>query len=289
MSRVLCRYVCESEKRLLAALSKRGIRYTCPVPLPGSARWVVFTVERARLQDRELFELAEKYKLNCLLTRKYTKRELEDAHFFTLRCDWDKLPVREESQTTWSYPCGHADGVFCRRERTGPFVCAGPFRWTGGRHWVCETGFCPPLFCDDAARDAIESAGLTGARFLPVYGENGRELPHIHELMPESVLPREALVLPENGEDCRLKPCPLCGAPHYLLSGAFRLRVRAGYLAGCGDIAATPPLFSDMYARSMLVVSRKFYELTRERSLDKALRFEPVAIEPDGQNNETGQ
>lgn len=141
MSRVLCRYVCESSKPLLAALKKRGIHCECPEPLTGAVRWTVFTVERTRLADRELYELAEARKISCLLTRQYTKREMEDARFFTVWCDFRKLAVREDHQTTWAYPCGHGNGVFCRRVQTGPFVCAGPFRWRGQRHWVSETGF----------------------------------------------------------------------------------------------------------------------------------------------------
>ncbi len=279
MSRVLCRYVCESSRPLLAALEERGVRYECPEPLPGAARWAVFTVDRARLADRELFELAEAHKISCLLTRQYTKREMEDTRFFTVRCDLRKLAVREDPQTTWVYPCGHGNGVFCRRVQTGPFVCAGPFRWMGQHHWVSETGFSPPLFCDTVTREALEEADLAGVRFLPVFDRDGAEpLPNLHQLLPEKILPREALVLPENGEDCRLKPCPLCGAPHYLLTGAFQLKAREKYLAE-GDIFATEALFGDLYARSMIIVSQTFFRLLRDKKLDKNLRFEPVALE----------
>lgn len=271
--RVIYRYCCIYSAVLCCALDEAGIGYTLDT-LP--ERIVICTLDGETLHGSGLQPLLDARRITCISSLRFTKRELRDAPYFSLRCNYNKLEPASGTQP-FDFSCIYAFDRAQHRVQTAPFTLAKPFRW-GTHSFVSELGNGTELFLKDRAKRSLEADALDGIDYRPVYRVGqATPLEDIFQLVPSHLLPTEALELPEE-DISETVICPQCGRRQYVRKGHAQLRVRSAFLSQGFDLYATEELFGAGFAQRGLIVSQKFYQCVEKNALGRNLVFEPVIL-----------
>lgn len=272
--RVKHHFFCEYSKALTDALEKNEVPYEHDVWAGTRSDSVSFDLYEDRASFVEIAALAGS---DSVQSAEYTKQELLDAEWLTLRCCHPTLElVREEEAFTFSEP--FADGKYRHRELVGnTFYLKKPMNWKS-RHFVSDGGFGNQiLFCDQIARSVLEGVCLP-IRFVDVlHYKSGLPLENVFYMDIQDVLPIDAVIL--NGKEEK-RICETCGKIQYQLGSIYQLTVREDSLKTRNGICKTPSIFAwgEYYTEPLNLVSNQVYHMLLDNELSKNLVFEPVRI-----------
>lgn len=217
----------------------------------------------------------------CLCETHFTKQELKDAEWLTIRSKWHNGYPQPESAFGY-LSITYDDAQLCRECGAG-LVQKDSFRLTkapkwGTRHFFSLNWVFDELFVDDTARNILESSGLTGFRFLPAKNKRGtEELPGVHQLAIEA-LTQPGVVT--GGRDInKIHTCSVCGRTKYQPTGIGMHSFRREALDSMPDICRTHEDWGSGHgADRLILISQRMYRLITDNRLDRSLVFEPIQL-----------
>lgn len=218
---------------------------------------------------------------HAIATTIFTKQELKDAEWLTIRSKWHNGYPQPESAFDYREITYDAS-QFCRECGAG-LVQRDSFRLTkapkwGTRHFFSLNWVFDELFVDDAARNILDSSGLTGFHFLPAKNKRGtEELPGVHQLAIEA-LTQPGVVT--GGRDInKIHTCAVCGRTKYQPTGIGMHVFRREALDGMPDICRTHEDWGSGHgADRLILISQRMYRLIVDNHLDRSLVFEPIQL-----------
>lgn len=215
----------------------------------------------------------------CLSTTIFTKQELRDAEWLTLRSKWHNGYPQPESARGY-LSMTYDDSHLCRECGAG-LVQQDSFRLTkapkwGTRHFFSLNWVSDELFVDDTARNILESSGLTGFHFLPVKNKLGtEEYSGVHQLAIEA-LTRPGVIT--GGRDIDdTYTCAACGEQKYHPTGIGMHVFRREALEGMPDICRTYENWG-CGADRLILISQRMYQTIVDNHLERSLVFAPIQL-----------
>lgn len=229
--------------------------------------------------------------ISVLYYPEYSEQEFLEAKWLTVRSSYSKVsPEDTPNLTARTYAClarVTTRGISLMRHEvcvSGSFALKKPIKW-GNRFFASANGMGEDvLFCNSNARTAMEEAGLTGVEYESVQRKStGKEMEDIFYLKAKNILADVAIV-PISDMDTYI--CDQCGmhmVGYRNLRGQFG--IRADMINDSVDFYRTLPLFSpgledpsSIFGNDRFIVSQRFYQLVKERKMDRALWFEPISL-----------
>lgn len=224
----------------------------------------------------------EQHGLLCLSETSFTKKELAQAEWLTVRSKWHNgypLPDGDRGYLRITYrsdDCCAECGVGLRQQ--APFRLAAAPKW-GSRHFMMLNWVFDELFVDDVARSVLESSGLTGFRFLPVHDRRGNgALPGVHQLVVEE-LSRPGLISEGVTGIDQVHRCSICGIPKYHPTGIGMQVFARNALQDMPAICRSHEHFGwGCGADRKILIRQDMYQHIVSSHLERSLVFEPVEL-----------
>lgn len=219
--------------------------------------------------------------LVCYSETSFSKKELSDAAWLTMRSKWrNGYPQPEDAfgyeRITYEKEKHCVECGAGLRQKESFQIKKTP-NW-GQRHFMMLNWVEDELFVDDSAKTVLDTSRLSGIEFAKVKNKQGLEfLPNVNQLVVKNILPAGLQV------DCRAINathfCPKCGIPKYHPSGEGMYEFNRAVFENAPDIVKTNEWFGWGYAASrLIIVSQKTYQLITQNNLDRGLVFEPVLL-----------
>lgn len=218
---------------------------------------------------------------HAIATTIFTKQELRDAEWLTVRSKWHNGYPQPES--AFGYLQITYDPTNLCRECGAGAVQQDAFRLTkapkwGTRHFFSLNWVYDELFADDTARAILESSGLTGFRFLPVKNKRGaEELPGVHQLFAEAETKPGVVT---GGRDIdQVYTCAVCGRVKYQPTGVGMHVFHREALRGMPDVCRSHEEWGWGHgADRLILISQRMYRLLTDNRLDRSLVFQPIQL-----------
>ena len=222
------------------------------------------------------------YGLLCQSETLYSEKERRNAQWLRMRSasrlgypqpenDFDYEKDITYTRAEWCPIC--SSGL----KQIGPFRMKRPPKW--GKRCFAELNWVgDELFLNDAAREILTDAGISGISFRDVKNSSGKEAsPDISQLVVHTQLQPGLIV---NRPSIRsVSICPNCGVPKYLPSGIGMECYCRDIFENMPDIVKTGEIFgSDHYAARNILVRQNVYRAIREHKLDRGLVFDPIEL-----------
>ncbi len=230
-----------------------------------------------------IFDFVEQRGLLCLSETSFTKQELTQAEWLTVRSQWHN-----------GYPQPDGDCGYLRITYRSDACCAecgvglhqqAPFRFTsapkwGSRHFMMLNWVFDELFVNNVARNVLENSGLTGFHFLPAHTKLGSaELPGVHQIAIETVS-RPGMVSEGTSAIDSIHWCSACGLPKYHPSGIGMHIFSRSALQDMPAICRSYEHFGWGHgADRKLLIRQEMYRLLVGHNLARSLVFQPVQLQ----------
>lgn len=220
-------------------------------------------------------------KLLCRSETEFTKQELENAEWLTMRSQWRFGYPQPEGNFEYEN-ITYTRRNYCPECSSG-LVQVNPFRikkvpkW-GRRHFAELNWIGDELFVSDTAKSILESHNISGISFMGVQDKAGKEFFSdisqliIHNIIEEGLFESKASIR-------QINSCPNCGITKYVPSGIGMLAFRKEIFDNQADIVKTGDLFgSDHYAAKVIIVRQSVYQMILQNNLERGLVFEPIEL-----------
>ena len=208
----------------------------------------------------------------------FTDEELSCAKWLMVRST--NMKIDSLNENTYDYTCPEATDRSKRygahQRQIAPFEFK-PVKWTTNNHfYACYDGGYYTIFCDDLAKSIIEDNRFVGMRFDDIiWHKKNCILPNVHQMVFETVLPRESIVLDDH---VREVACKGCGKIQYFYTNDFRLGIKEMYLSEGVDFYSTPAMFGEGGVYELSIVSQQVYRTLKDHKMTRNLCFEPVVL-----------
>lgn len=277
MPKINHRYCCNYTDDLVELLERNRVKFSISDFPSLSQRLVEFNICHADVANEKLNEEIRNTKITCFVTKVFSKKEMDSATWFSLWCDNMKIEEMPD-MPAHEYHCRINEIYAAHREQKRPFTLRKSVNWGANRNFVAAMGECTLLFSNMRAKQTLLQHNINGVVFGPVNRfSTGIPFDDMFQIIVTNILPRDALVI-EEADNCRKSVCEICGREQYRIDGSFQLKVKESYLQSNVDAYATEKMFGAGFARREVIVSRKFYEITRNLKLDRTIHFEPILL-----------
>ena len=216
----------------------------------------------------------------------FTKKELREAQWLTIRSKWEFAFPQPESKD------GYREGVYApgycpdcsSLTQIGSFRIKKAPKW-GRRNFAMLYWVGDELFVRDRVTEVFQEEGISGVDYLPVMNKKGSEiLPGVHQLLFTHVL-KKGLVVNEGVRE--VSACFYCGAVKYLASQRNILSYRREVFENAPDFVKSSEVFgAGHYAAHKMFISQRAYQVLTRHALLRSLDFEPVALTGSSEERE---
>lgn len=227
----------------------------------------------------DIEELVIKEQAPCISETKYSKQELSEAKWLTVRSKWlYDYPQPEDSYKNVTY----SQGKYCRECGIG-LIQNGCFRFKKTPKWskrnFCMTNWVfDELFVSERAKAILECQNFKGITFGNVKSKNGsKNLDDIYQVVISNVL-KSGILDSSTGikQEC---VCNHCGRTKFQPSGRGPIVLKKEAFVDDWDFVKTMEYFgAGASASRRILVSEKVYRFIVENKLDSSLVFEPVLL-----------
>lgn len=274
MARIKYRFCCKYHEELKSLLEKNHVKYQIEDYRPVINRSdIIFTLFYHEINDDKLKMLIEQCKITCFTSNQFSKREINEAEWFEVCCNYSKL-VPAPNTTPYKYQCIFSENRARHRQQVEPFMIKS-FKWQN-HNFISTLGSVTELFVSAHVKEIFSQNNITGISYIPVINQKtGMPCEDVFQLGFTHILTKDMLDI-KLSDDCRIDICPLCGREQYIVNGHYRLPINNVALKKEIDIYVTNKMFGEGFANHKIIVSRRFFELVKGNSLDRNLEFEPV-------------
>ena len=228
---------------------------------------------------------------DAFCTKKYvfSKKELDEAKWLTMRCTNQKFEAQSWEET-FEYSCTETRTAINHRGKPEIHEYANhgkqiaPYQFTKANIKWGKSSFCgtitggrDTIFCNDNAVSVIESNGLTGLSFAPVLQHRKNVyLENVHQLVFDNIIPDEKTQM--QGLD-KVWHCPHCGKKKYMYNSLSRLVIDRDAL-GEQDFYSTEENYhywsDETRPQALFIVSQRAYRVLKENRMTGTLEFFPL-------------
>ena len=251
---------------------------------------VYFDVTDASAEYSEIKEIVDKIKsleyVNVLEHHSvsFNDKELDAASYLSVRSVFAGIMVKNK-YIELQHESGISESLFGFNKPIKTFehvIQTDPPQTNKCASWRRNRQFCSNyestmthLFCSDMAKSIIESNGLRGADFRPVYHTKTQE--QISDLW--QLYPHECPDFLTPGNRTQTRRCPVCGARRYVTTDERdRLCLIQAKLPEGIDFFQSPPLVGARAGHPFYVISSKAYQFLKNTEITRGLIFEPLEV-----------
>lgn len=209
----------------------------------------------------------------------FTKKELQEAQWLTIRSTWEFAYPQPESKPGYMegvYASGYCKECFSGLTTIGSFRIKKAPKW-GKRSFAMLYWVGDELFVNDKVKEVFQEERITGIDYLPVLNKKGSEvLPDVYQMVFTTVL-EKGLVINEGIRE--LNTCSYCGVEKYLPNPRSILTYRKEVFENAPDFVKSSEVFGfGSYAAHELFVSQHVYQVLMKHSLIRGLDFKPIEL-----------
>lgn len=288
----------QDEKKIFRFLDKHKIEYD-----HNDKSW---SVAFELFEDQENFKLVDDFMSSKnrtgVATAVYTKDEVENAQWLTVRSTWRNLyPQPEENggykHTTYDSSCrceGNPPILTLRNGTThrelsnknlpehhcdkglvqkNSFVLKKEPNW-GSRNFLMIWWIWDEFFISLKAVEMLKNSDFTGFDFWDVLNTKGEAMSNTKQLLIKRYL--DYGLHPISIQETF--PCPICGFVKYFQKPGGNYFKKEIFDEVKEDIVKTSDKFGEIGCSSLILVTHKFYKAITEAKLDRGLIFEPVEL-----------
>lgn len=242
----------------------------------------VFDISESDPHWEQISLLLQRSRFVCISDTYYTKQELSEAAWLTMRSLWRcGYPQPEDGpgyeSVTYSMD-GYCSSCGSGLVQNSEFRIKKPPKW-GKRHFMMLNWVGDEIFVDDITKTLLSQSGLTGFSFRDVYDKKGANaFEDISQLYIENLLP-DGLSTDSRYID-QVNRCPVCGIAKYHSTGIGSLAFREEIFDKAPDIVRTSEIFGwEHWTQREIIVSQRFYQFVIANNLGSALEFKPMYLE----------
>lgn len=251
------------------------------IPYKDTNGLIIFDILQSDQHWRTVCGIVENRKISYLSETLFSKQELSDASWLTVRSQWRNGYPQPESNFAYqriTYSTDH----YCNEcgsglQQVDSFRMKSAPKW-GNKHFMMLNWVYDELFLDDAAKNMLIENGFTGFHFSNVHSKNGKSvLSGVHQLVIDS---KSNPGFIEGNPDVRnIVMCPVCGIQKYHPSGIGMHSFRKDALLDMPDICKTYEVFGWRKSSDHLILVRQnVYRSIMDNRLDRGLVFSPVEL-----------
>lgn len=249
------------------------------IPFQDTNGLVSFDICQDSIHWPTIESLTKSHKTTVLSETTFSKTELENAEWLSIRSQWHCGYPQPEAK--FRYQEITYDGISHCKECGSGLKQVGPFRmknnpkW-GNRHFLMLNWVNDELFVDSTVKNIFLANGITGCDYWPVLNTKGtNEFPQCYQL---AIQERVKIGLVPNQERIRaIYTCPYCGRKKFHSSGIGIYQIDKTVLGYAPDICKSEEYFGwGKGADNLILIRSKVYHLLCENKLDRGLAFVPV-------------
>ena len=241
----------------------------------------VFDIYESNPHWKNISRMLKQSKALWLSNTIFTKKELSDAQWLTVRSVWRNGYPQPEDDFSYE-SITYCDEKCCQKCGSGlyqqdDFRIRKAVNW-GKRHFMMLNWVEDELFVDDIARNILEKEKITGVSFRSVKNKKGTEIiPNINQLVISTVLPKG--IFTDNRAIRDINMCSSCGVTKYLPTGIGRFQFDRRIFENAPDIVWTDEVFgSGSIASHEIIVNQKVYQTIIQNHLESSLKFQPIEL-----------
>ena len=223
---------------------------------------------------------AEKRDISCLSDTVFSKRELEEAEWLSVRSKWHfeyPQPIDDNLYQTITYSVDH----HCKAcgqslEQVRPFRVKKAPKWTN-RHFLMLNWIADELFIEENTKRLLEKE-FPFLSYCEVHNKNGTE---VFEDFYQIVIPvlSEAGIIENQRCIGEVLVCPDCGKKKYHPNGEGMLQMKRKIFEGAPDMVKSIEMFGwGCGADRVIFISQKMYRFIVSNQLERALEFAPIDL-----------
>lgn len=244
-------------------------------------RLVSFDVYESSSQWPYIKSFYEKYNLFCICDTHFSKDELQNAQWLTVRSKW--LNGYPQPENNFKYETiTYSNDNYCKECGAG-LVQVDSFRirkepkWSTKNFMMLNWVF-DEIFLNIKAKNILEENDITGISFLPVKNSRGDIiLDNIFQLIINTKIDNG--LIDDQPHIREMYVCESCGTKKYISNGKGMLKYKKEVFENVFDIVKSSELFgSGKVATNEIFVNQKVYKLLSDNKLDRALCFEPIEL-----------
>lgn len=211
----------------------------------------------------------------------YSKKEIEDAEWLTLRSMNTKVSWEYEDKTfrkTCSYKRLFMKNLYYRHSVQVDILSASKaIKWGVKQYFSGPNAADDFLFCSEKAKELLNDT-WEGLEFWPVRKYNSTKyIPDLYQLIFKDVLPIEAIA---GGKTIQ---CEGCGKKLMRFAGGIhKLELKKEYLNDPRKVYRTDDVLTDQLkgstSFSLNIVSREFYQYCEANQMNRGMIYEPIKV-----------
>lgn len=223
----------------------------------------------------------QKYQLLSISETVFTKTELAQAEWLTLRSKWRNgypQPENDYKYETITYTrdtycpvCG------CGLVQADAFRLKSAPKW-GQRHFFELNWIGDEVFASETAKSILEENHISGVEFSVVKSKKGDQIfPNVYQLKISSLA--DCGLVEEKTGLKHISRCSHCGEIKYTANGRGPLVFLQKTFENTPDVVKTCEYFGwGHYASRKIIISQHVYRIICANHLDRGLVFEPVKL-----------
>ena len=266
----------EKNPRLLRYLTKNGINFKANTKFCS-----VLDIFESSPYWNDIADILSKEKAVCVSDTRFSKKELQNAEWMTVRSVWHNGYPQPESNFDYE------DITYTRENKcsacgvglsqTDSFRLKKVPNW-GSKHFMMLNWIQDELFVSEHAKNLLEKAEFKDISFLTVRNKTGKEiLPDVFQINIQSVVPNGFV---EGRRDLHgILICPECNSVRYHPNGIGMHQFKKEIFDNAPDIVKTSDQFGwGKAASSLILINQKVYRFIVENHLERSLEFQPIEL-----------
>lgn len=223
----------------------------------------------------------EMRKLFCLAKSVFSKEELQQSQWLSMRSTWHvgyPQPEAGFKYETITYTReNHCRECGCGLKQVAPFRMKKQPKFST-RHFMMLNWVADELFLDEAAKNILQEASVSGVSFWEVHNKGASViLPDIYQLMVNTTL-KEGLVTELSPIRATLI-CEKCGRTRYHPHGVGKYTYRKEIFENAPDVVKTAEMYGWGHSCSRdILIRQSVYRLLSQTKIDRGLEFSPVEL-----------
>lgn len=270
---------CEKSQRdITDFLDGFGIKYEITQPI----KLIIFEVFEDEVYSKQVKDFMNSYSQKPWSELVYTKNDLNDASWLTIRAKWraeypqpeDNFEYKKISYNVLNY----CDVCGCGLSQQNNFRLKNTPLW-GKRNFLMLNWLHDELFTTDVVAQELRRSDLLGFSIRNVdHYKTVKHLPNTNQIQVMSYLQDNMIF--EEGDIAQKIKCTKCGFVKLIRSGTGLIRFPDDALRNVNsDIVKTSEKFGDGFdCFSLILVSRKFFDFLKKNNWDKELYAQPVYV-----------
>lgn len=259
-------------------LNKYGIKYELTQPIT----IIIFEIYEDQEYSADVKEFMYNHGQKPWSEIVYSKKELDDASWLTIRAKWrseypqpeDDYEYKRITYNTQHY-CGQCG---CGLIQQNNFRLKKTPSW-GKRNFLMPNWLHDELFITNAVAQKLNESDLRGFLIRNVdHYRTGEPLSNTNQIHVENYL-QKGMIFGE-GDIAQRIECTKCGFVKLIRTGTSLIRFpEYAFESVSTDIVKTSEKFGDGFeCMSIIIINGKFYNLLKENNWDKDLYVQPVYV-----------